>query len=121
MLLELLNKVVVLVVAVFKIADDCIPDSKVVVKVTIIFFPLFQDLECQIHTVFESVYHVMVIFAYVQEEVDVFGEWQCVNLLLRIGTHISSNDGADDSRDDESNYITNHPFLARQNGVRRSA
>ena len=75
MLLELLNKVVVLVIAVFKIADDCVPDSKVVVEVTIIFFPLLQDLECEIHAVFKSVHHVMVIFAYVQEKVDISGEW----------------------------------------------
>ena len=74
MVLELLDKVVVLVVSVFKIADDCVPDSEVVVEVTIIFFPFFQDLECEIDAVFKSVHHVMLILTYVQEKVDVFGE-----------------------------------------------
>jgi len=45
MVLELLNEVVVLMVSVFEIADNCVPDSKVVVEITIIFFPFLQDLE----------------------------------------------------------------------------
>ena len=42
-------------------------------------------------------------------------------MLLRVGTHISTNDGADDGRDDESNHITNHSFLTRQHIARRGA
>ena len=74
MVLELLDKVVVLAVSVFEIADNCIPDAKVVVEVTKVLFSFCQDFEGEIDTLFESIHHVMVIFVDVQEEVDILGE-----------------------------------------------